>query len=74
MFKEFGKTLDHEAQEEVKEVLARGRRLLDSDDTTVLQEAIDAVQGAAKHLTQVMLMDPTQLLGMIGGGDRGKES
>jgi len=74
VFKEFGKTLDREAQEEVKEVLARGRRLLDSDDTTVLQEATDAVQGAAKHLTQVMLMDPTQLLGMLGGGDRGKES
>ncbi|MBI4917866.1 MAG: molecular chaperone DnaK [Acidobacteria bacterium] len=74
VFKEFGKTLDREAQEEVKEVLARGRRLLDSDDATVLQEATDAVQGAAKHLTQVMLMDPTQLLGMLGGGDRGKES
>jgi molecular chaperone DnaK len=74
VFKEFGKTLDREAQDEVKEVLARGRRLLDSDDTTVLQEATDAVQGAAKHLTQVMLMDPTQLLGMLGGGDRGKES
>jgi molecular chaperone DnaK len=74
VFKEFGRTLDRDAQDEVKEVLARGRRLLDSDDTTVLQEATDAVQGAAKHLTQVMLMDPAQLLGMLGGGDRPKES
>jgi molecular chaperone DnaK len=66
VFKEFGKTLDIQAQEEVKDVLARGRRLLDSEDTAVLQDAITSVQQAAKHLTQVMLMDPSQLLGMMG--------
>ncbi|MGE5236273.1 MAG: molecular chaperone DnaK [Acidobacteriota bacterium] len=66
VFKEFGKTLDVQVQDEVKDVLARGRRLLDSEDTSVLQEAISSVQQAAKHLTQVMLMDPSQLLGMLG--------
>jgi hypothetical protein len=59
---EFGKTLDPPVQEEVKEVLARGRRLLESEDTSVLQEAISSVQMVARHLTTVMLMDPTQLL------------
>jgi molecular chaperone DnaK len=62
VFKEFGKALDPPTQEEVKEVLARGRRLLESEDTAVLQEAINSVQMAARHLTSVMLMDPTQLL------------
>jgi molecular chaperone DnaK len=62
VFKEFGKALDPPTQEEVKEVLARGRRLLESEDTAVLQEAINSVQMAARHLTTVMLMDPTQLL------------
>jgi molecular chaperone DnaK len=68
VFKEFGKTLASDAQEEVKDVLSRGRRLLESEDPEVLQEAISSVQSAAKHLTQVMLMDPSQLLGMMGSG------
>jgi molecular chaperone DnaK len=62
VFKEFGKALDPPTQEEVKEVLARGRRLLESEDTAVLQEAINSVQMVARHLTTVMLMDPMQLL------------
>ncbi|MFZ5785036.1 MAG: hypothetical protein ACOY3Y_01215, partial [Acidobacteriota bacterium] len=68
VFKEFGKTLASDVQEEVKDVLSRGRRLLESEDPDVLQEAISSVQSAAKHLTQVMLMDPSQLLGMMGSG------
>jgi molecular chaperone DnaK len=66
VFKEFGKTLDAGTQEEVKEVLARGRRLIESEDTAVLQEAINSVQLAARALTAIM-MDPKNLVAVLGG-------
>ncbi len=69
VFKEFGSLLEAAVAEKVKEALERGRRVLDSEDAAVLQEAIDSVQGAARHLTEVMLMDPSRFLsGMTGGG------
>jgi len=66
VFKEFGKTLDSGTQDEVKEVLARGRRLIESEDTAVLQEAINSVQLAARALTAIM-MDPKNLVAVLGG-------
>ena len=41
----------------------------------MLQEAIDAVENAARHLTEVMLMDPARFLsGMTGGSYLGGDS
>jgi len=72
VFKEFGSLMDAETQGSVKEALERGRRVLDSEEPTVLTDATDAVQGAARHLTEVMLMDPTNLLkGFIDGMNEG---
>jgi molecular chaperone DnaK len=66
VFKEFGNMLDATASQDVKDALERGRSLLDSEDTAVLQQGITAVNDAARHLTQVMLMDPKQFLAMLG--------
>ncbi len=74
VFKEFGTLLDANAGQEVKDALERGRTLLGSDDSAVLQQGINAVNEAARHLTQVMLMDPKQFLSMLGrdsGGGTG---
>ena len=67
VFKEFGSLLDAPVAEKVKGGLEHGRRVLDAEDSTVLQGAIDAVQIAARHLTEVMLTDPTRLLSGMGG-------
>jgi molecular chaperone DnaK len=71
VFKEFGNMLDASANQDVKDALERGRSLLESEDMTVLQQGIAAVNEAARHLTQVMLMDPKQFLAMMGRGDGG---
>jgi molecular chaperone DnaK len=67
VFKEFGGALEGETHAMVKDALENGRRLLQSEDQGVLEKAIDAVQTAAKLLTQVMLMDPTAFLKGMGG-------
>ncbi len=67
VFKEFGSLLEAAVGEKVKGALEHGRRVLDSDDQVVLQGAIDTVQGVARHLTEVMLTDPTRLLSGMGG-------
>ncbi|HVN75972.1 MAG TPA: molecular chaperone DnaK [Thermoanaerobaculaceae bacterium] len=67
VFKEFGSMLEASIGEKVKGALEHGRRVLDSEDQTVLQGAIDAVQVVARHLTEVMLTDPTRLLSGMGG-------
>jgi molecular chaperone DnaK len=68
VFKEFGSLLEAGIGEKVKEALERGRRVLDAEDAGILQEAIDAVENAARHLTEVMLMDPSRFLSGMGGG------
>jgi molecular chaperone DnaK len=67
VFKEFGSLLEGQIIEKVKGALEHGRRVLDSEDSAVLQEAIDAVQVAARHLTDVMLTDPSRFLSGMGG-------
>lgn len=69
VFKEFGNALEASAREEVETVLAKGRRLLDSDDPALLNQAIESVQGCARHLTEVMLVDPRQLLSGLSLGE-----
>ena len=67
VFKEFGSLLEARIVEKVKGALEHGRRVLDSEDAAVLHEAIDAVQDAARHLTEVMLIDPSRFLSGMGG-------
>lgn len=69
VFKEFGNALDPASREEVENTLAKGRRLLESDDPELLNQAIDGVQSCSRHLTEVMLVDPRQLLSGLSGGE-----
>lgn len=69
VFKEFGNSLDAASREEVETTLAKGRRLLDSDDPELLNQAIDSVQLCSRHLTEVMLVDPRQLLAGLSLGE-----
>jgi molecular chaperone DnaK len=69
VFKEFGNLLEDEVRARVGEALEQGRRAIDSENSEVLQQAIDGIQGVARHLTEVMLMDPTRFLGGGGSGE-----
>lgn len=69
VYKEFGNALDTASREEVENTLAKGRRLLESDDPELLNQAIDSVQGCSRHLTEVMLVDPRQLLSGLSMGE-----
>ena len=69
VFKEFGNLLDAEVQTKVGDALDQGRRALESENADVLKQAIDGIQGIARHLTEVMLMDPTRFLGGHGSGE-----
>ena len=73
VFKEFGSLLEPEARSEVQEALDYGERILESDDPGLLQEAINHVSTAARHLAHVMLTDPTSLLLGLGGGKKQSE-
>ncbi|MDI9622815.1 MAG: molecular chaperone DnaK [Acidobacteriota bacterium] len=66
VFKEFGSLLETSLRDKVKEALESGRRVLDSEDKAALEMAILSIQEAARHLTQVMLMDPTSFLKGMG--------
>ena len=67
VFKEFGSLLEAPIAEKVKGALEHGRRMLDAEEADVLTEAIEAVHGAARHLTEVMLIDPSRFLSGLGG-------
>lgn len=69
VFKEFGNALDPALREEVETALAKGRRLMESDDPELLNSAIDMVQSCSRHLTEVMLVDPRQLLAGMALGE-----
>ena len=55
---EFGAGLSTEKREEVRSTLSRARQALASEDRSVLEEAIQAVQDAAQMLTNVIMLDP----------------
>jgi molecular chaperone DnaK len=61
--KEFGAGLSTEDREEVRATLNRARKALTSEERSVLEEAIYAVQDAAQILTQVIMLDPVAALG-----------
>jgi len=75
VYKEFGNLLDDATRTTVKEALEKGRRLLNSEDTAVLEGALAEVQVAARYLTEVMLVDPSRTLWSstgVGEGEQGR--
>ena len=62
VFKEFGISPRRPVIEKVKEALERGRRVLDSEDADGPPGGDRRRQDAARHLTEVMLMDPSRFL------------
>ncbi len=56
--REFGAGLSTEKREEVRSTLNRARQALASEERSVLEEAIQAVQEAAQILTNVIMLDP----------------
>lgn len=69
VFKEFGKTLEADVRQEVHDALDVARRSLESEEPSILHEAIDRLQESSRHLTQVMLTDPANFMAMINKGD-----
>ena len=74
VFKEFGNLLEEPARQEVDEAIQRSRRALDAEDAGVLQGAITDVQLAARQLTEVMLIDPAQMLWLSQSGGQGEST
>jgi molecular chaperone DnaK len=75
VYKEFGNLLEEATRTTVKEALEKGRRLLNSEDTAVLEGALAEVQVAARYLTEVMLVDPSRTLWSstgVGEGEQGR--
>ncbi len=68
--REFGGSLKTEEREEVRATLNRARKAITSEERSVLEEAISAVQEAAQILTQVIMINPLAAL----GGDFGLET
>jgi molecular chaperone DnaK len=63
VIREFGGSLKTEDREEVRATLNRARKALTSEERSVLEEAIIAVQEAAQILTQVIMVNPMAALG-----------
>ena len=61
--REFGAGLSNDDREEVRATLNRARKALTSEERSVLEEAIYAVQDAAQILTHVIMLDPVAALG-----------
>ncbi|MGQ9835859.1 MAG: molecular chaperone DnaK [Thermoanaerobaculaceae bacterium] len=74
VFKQFGDSLEAEKRREAKEVIARAKRVLGSEDKAAIQEAISAVQEISRYFTHLLMADPTKLLsGLSGPASEGKE-
>jgi len=65
--REFGNSLSAEDRESVRSTLNRARKALTSEERTVLEEAIGAVQEVAQILTEVVMVNPLAALGGSGG-------
>jgi len=61
--REFGAGLSGGDREDVRATLNRARKALNSEERSVLEEAIAAVQEAAQILTAVIMADPVAALG-----------
>lgn len=65
--REFGGSLSAEDRDHVRSTLNRARKALTSEERSVLEEAILAVQDAAQVLTEVIMVNPLAALGGRGG-------
>ena len=74
--REFGGSLNAEDRDQVRSTLHRARKAMASEDRSVLEEAIFAVQDASQILTEVIMMDPMTALGManMAAGSEAAES
>ncbi len=71
VMREFGSKLEQHDREEVRNTLHRARKALVSEERSVLEEAMMAVQDAAGILSSVIILDPLAALGMPGLSDMG---
>ena len=75
--REFGSNLEAEERERVRATLNRARKALTSEERSVLEEAIVAVQEVAAILTEVVMVNPIAALGkelgMKLGSDDGSD-
>ncbi len=62
--REFGQSLKPEERDDVRSTLSRARKALNSEDRSVLEEAIFAVQETAHILAQVVMVNPLAALGV----------
>lgn len=74
VMREFGAKLEQHDREEVRNTLHRARKALVSEERSVLEEAMLAVQDAAGILSSVIILDPLAALGMPGLSDMGMGS
>ncbi len=64
--REFGAGLKPDERDEVRTTLNRARKAVTSEERSVLEEAILAVQEVAQILTQVIMVNPLAALGVTG--------
>jgi molecular chaperone DnaK len=64
VLREFGGNLSPEERDEVRSTLNRARKALTSEERSVLQEAIVAVEDAAQVLAKVIMVDPLAAMGV----------
>ncbi len=62
--REFGGSLDPQDRDQVRATLHRVRKAVTCEERSVLEEAILAMQESSQILTDVIMMDPMQALGM----------
>jgi molecular chaperone DnaK len=64
VLREYGGNLSAEERDDVRSTLNRARKALTSEEKSVLQEAIFAVEEAAQVLTKVIMSDPLAAMGV----------
>jgi len=73
VLREFGGSLSTEDRDHVRSTLNRARKALNSEDRSVLEEAILAVQDAAQILAQVIMYNPMSAFGDVSSDGTGEE-
>lgn len=66
VMREFGSKLSQADREEVRNTLHRARKSVNSEERSVLEEGMMAVQEAGGILSSVIILDPMAALGMSG--------
>ncbi len=64
VMREFGGNLKDDDRQEVRQVLNRAKKALESEERSVLREALVSVRSAAQILTDVIMYNPADTFGM----------